>query len=270
MMFSLLTTPSPSSPSTPSTPRMSSQRVESSSSSSGMRLNSMLKLILLSALAVQASAWGSSSSDSDYDVSMYGNSISRDWLYDSSGGMSIQLEGCVWGYVGDSEDSGCLEDSSEDGTESWYQMANCRRAQAVYSVYASTSSHASCNSGNFKETVSFFEMEKVNFAQICAPLLTLAFPLVILKYYHSLLQKMGLSNSFTISLTTMITAPFPMITMMTVAMMMATVIISKTSQCVHQQMGYIMVLAARMMAPFLFCTLTMSTVWFLPVVNTIT
>jgi hypothetical protein len=139
--------------SSPSSERMTSQRV-GSTANSGSRLNSMLKLILLSAIAVQASAWGSSSSSSDsgYDVSMYGNALERDWLYDSSG-MSIQLEGCVWGYVDDNEESGCMEDSSEDGTSSWYQMANCRRAQAVFSVYASSSSHASCNNGNFKETV---------------------------------------------------------------------------------------------------------------------
>jgi hypothetical protein len=128
----------------------------------------MLKLILLSAIAVQASAWGSSSSsDSGYDVSMYGNALERDWLYDSSG-TAIQLEGCVWGYVDDNEESGCMEDSSEDGTSYWYQMANCRRAQAVYAVYASSSSHASCSNGNFKETVSFHETEKDNFAQFCA------------------------------------------------------------------------------------------------------
>jgi hypothetical protein len=159
-MFSPLT-------SSPSAPRMPSQRF-GSSTNSGSRSNSMLKLILLSAIAVQASAWGSSSSsDSGYDVSMYGNALERDWLYDSTG-TSIQLEGCVWGYVDDNEDSGCMEDSSEDGTTYWYQMANCRRAQAVFSIYASSSSHASCNNNNFKETVSFFQMEKDTFVQICA------------------------------------------------------------------------------------------------------
>lgn len=142
MMFSPLTL-------SPSSPTMPSQRI-GSTTSSGSRSNSMLKLIILSAIAVQASAWGSSS-DSGYDVSMYGNALERDWLYDSSG-MSIQLEGCVWGYVDDNEESGCMEDSSEDGTSYWYQMANCRRAQAVFSVYASSSSHASCNNANFKET----------------------------------------------------------------------------------------------------------------------
>jgi hypothetical protein len=61
----------------------------------------------------------------------------------------------MWGYVEDNEDSGCMEDSSEDGTTYWYQMANCRRAQAVYTMYASSSSSsASCNSNNFKESVS--------------------------------------------------------------------------------------------------------------------
>jgi len=114
----------------------------------------LLKVIIISCLALQVSAsWGSgSSSSSEYDASIYGNALERDWLY-SGTGISMKLEGCMWGYVEDNEDSGCMEDSSEDGTTYWYQMANCRRAQAVYSVYASSSSHASCNSGNFKETV---------------------------------------------------------------------------------------------------------------------
>lgn len=80
---------------------------------------------------------------------MYGNALNRDWLYDGSK-ISLELEGCMWGYVEDNEDSGCIEDSSEDGTTYWYQMANCRRAQAVYNLY----SGGSCSSGNFAESVS--------------------------------------------------------------------------------------------------------------------
>jgi hypothetical protein len=233
-------------------------------------LNSMLKLILVSMLAAKASAWGSSSSStSAYDPSLYGNSINREWLYDSAG-MSMKLEGCVWGYVNDGEDSGCMESSSEDGTTYWYQMANCRRAQAVYSVYSSSSGHASCNSANFKETVSFFlELDKVLYAKNCAHLLTIYFLLTIYlrflsfsKYSHSLLPKMGSLNSFTTLLTTIAAAPFLIIIMTTVVvtmMVQATVVITRTSQCVHKQMGAISVLAARMMAPFLFSTIRMLT-----------
>lgn len=112
----------------------------------------VIHVAILCLLAVKdASAWGGG--DDEADVSAFGNSLSRDWLYGSTS-LSLKLEGCIWGYVSDNEDSGCMEDSSEDGTTYWYQMANCRRAQAVYSVYGSGSSSAGCNSGNFKETVS--------------------------------------------------------------------------------------------------------------------
>ena len=93
-----------------------------------------------------AAAWGSSSNE--VDASVYGNALNRDWLYDGST-ISLKLEGCMWGYVEDNEESGCLEDSSEDGTTYWYQMANCRRAQAVYSLYTGSG----CGSG-FVESVS--------------------------------------------------------------------------------------------------------------------
>lgn len=112
----------------------------------------LIQAVMVSMLACQADAWGSSS-NSDFDESVYGNSFTRDWLYDSS--LSFQVEGCVWGYVEDSEESGCLEDSSEDGTTNWYMMANCRRPQVAYSVYASSGSgSASCNSNNFVGSVS--------------------------------------------------------------------------------------------------------------------
>lgn len=109
--------------------------------------------LLLSLLISQSKAnWMSSSSNSG-DMSVFGNSLGRDWLYNSKA-ISIQLEGCVWGYVSDNEDAGCMEDESEDGTTYWYQMANCRRAQAAFTMYASSSSSsASCSSGNLKEAV---------------------------------------------------------------------------------------------------------------------
>lgn len=112
----------------------------------------VLRLLTLSLCAYHAAAWGSSKNQ-EVDSTVYGKSLQRDWL--SSGSISIKLEGCVWGYVEDNEDAGCLDDSSEDGTYYWYQMANCRRAQAVVSVYASSGGFggASCNSGNFQESV---------------------------------------------------------------------------------------------------------------------
>jgi hypothetical protein len=105
-------------------------------------------LVLIGVQAVMAS-WGGSD---ETDTSIFGNSMARDWMSESTAA-SIQLEGCAWGYVGDSEEAGCMENGSQDGTTYWYQMANCRRAQAVFSVYGSTSSSVSCNKNNFKESV---------------------------------------------------------------------------------------------------------------------
>ena len=107
-------------------------------------------LTYLQAVAVLAS-WGGSD---EVDTTIYGNSMARDWMSDSSS-VSIQLEGCAWGYVADGEDAECMENGSQDGTTYWYQMANCRRAQAVFSVYGSSSGSASCNKNNFKESVCF-------------------------------------------------------------------------------------------------------------------
>jgi hypothetical protein len=91
------------------------------------------------------------SSGGTFDTSIYGMSMQRDWLY-SSNSISIKYEGCVWGYVEDREDMSCMDDESGDGTTMWYMMANCRRAQVAYSVYASTGT-TSCGSGDFKETL---------------------------------------------------------------------------------------------------------------------
>jgi hypothetical protein len=104
-------------------------------------------LLLTTLLFSQVGAWGSSSSEIDYSV--YGNGFTRDWLYDGST-LSFQVLGCVWGMVEDSEEAGCLEDESEDGTYNWYMMANCRRPQVAYSVYAGSG----CNSGYFVGSVS--------------------------------------------------------------------------------------------------------------------
>ena len=63
----------------------------------------------------------------------------------------MKLEGCILGYnTADGEDAGCPENESEDGTVYWYQMANCLRPQAVFSLYNSKS----CSSSSFKESVS--------------------------------------------------------------------------------------------------------------------
>ena len=116
--------------------------------------SAILTALLLSSLFTRTFAWGSSSGGGS-DYSIYGNALERDWMYNAKG-ISIKVEGCLWSYWQDKddEDSGCLEESSEDGTTYWYQMSNCRRAQVVWSVYASdSSSNPNCNSGNFKETV---------------------------------------------------------------------------------------------------------------------
>ncbi|KAG7363975.1 hypothetical protein IV203_037177 [Nitzschia inconspicua] len=105
----------------------------------------ILTLFLLIGLLLcsQVSAWGNSGSG-EVDYSIYGNGFTRDWLSDGST-LSFEVLGCVWGMVEDSEEAGCLEDESEDGTYNWYMMANCRRPQVAYSVYTSSS----CNSNNF-------------------------------------------------------------------------------------------------------------------------
>jgi hypothetical protein len=112
----------------------------------GGGLRTALTTTLLSLLACQAMAWGSSAIDAE--LTMYGNVLTRDWLYDGSA-VSMKLQGCVWGFVKDAQDAACLERSSQDGTTYWYMMANCRRAQAVYGLYSGTS----CSNGNFKESV---------------------------------------------------------------------------------------------------------------------
>jgi hypothetical protein len=110
----------------------------------------LLTLTLLSVLASPVKAWGSNgNSNTATDESAYGNIFTQSWLYDSVS-LSLKVEGCIWGNVDDSEDVGCLEDESEDGTVNWYMMANCRRPQVAFSVYGSSSESSSCNSNNLK------------------------------------------------------------------------------------------------------------------------
>lgn len=106
-------------------------------------------LALLYAGSVSGTWMGS---NSDTVLSNFGNTLNRDWLYDSTS-LSIQVDGCIWGYVSDNEDAYCMEDRSSDGTTYWYQMANCRRAQVAFSMYGSSSSSTSCTTTNFKESV---------------------------------------------------------------------------------------------------------------------
>lgn len=101
-------------------------------------------------------AWGSSDDDSTESTAIYGDALSRDWLY-SSTGISLRLEGCVWGYVYSNDNADCMENNSQDGTTYWYQMANCRRAQAVYRMYGTSNGYtASCSNSNFEESVRSF------------------------------------------------------------------------------------------------------------------
>ena len=108
-----------------------------------------LTLSLLLSLASQTEAsWGYNSASSKQDETLYGNTFENNWMYDGS--LSFQVDGCAWGYVEDSEEVGCLEDESDEGTTNWYMMANCRRPQVIFSVYSGTS----CSSGNFVGSVS--------------------------------------------------------------------------------------------------------------------
>lgn len=110
--------------------------------------------LLLSAFTgkVHGTWWnGQGDTKSDADISIFGEALTRDWLYSSSS-ISIKYEGCVVGYSFDNEDAGCPENESEDGTTYWYMMANCMRPQATYSLYASDSS-SGCSSTTFKESL---------------------------------------------------------------------------------------------------------------------
>lgn len=62
--------------------------------------------------------------------------------------------GCRWSYVIRTGDEGCREDESGDGTQYWYQMANCRRANVAYALYDGSSGR--CSKNTFLENVSCF------------------------------------------------------------------------------------------------------------------
>lgn len=116
-------------------------------------VETMLRVALLWSFAspILGANWWQNSDNNEYDSVKFGASVNRDWLY-SSNSIGMKLEGCILGYnTADREDAGCPEDESEDGTTYWYQMANCLRPQAVFSLYNSDS----CGSSNFKESVSY-------------------------------------------------------------------------------------------------------------------
>jgi hypothetical protein len=131
----------------------------SSSSSSSSLMKNIFQVLLLVCCSLlntqhQVQAWGNSGNKNyEGSYSIYGNGYTRDWLYDGST-LSFEVLGCVWGLVYDSEEAGCLEDESEDGTYNWYMMANCRRPQVAYSVYASDSGSSSCGTNTFVGSVS--------------------------------------------------------------------------------------------------------------------
>lgn len=106
------------------------------------------KLLVVSGIILSVGA----SNNNQIDYSIYGMSMQRDWLYDSKT-ISIKNFGCVWGYVDtdNAENMGCMANDSGDGTTSWYQMANCRRAQVAYGMYASSGT-TSCNKKDLKES----------------------------------------------------------------------------------------------------------------------
>jgi hypothetical protein len=111
-------------------------------------MKSLLSLVLFVQLTGEALA----GSSNYYDSSVFGMSMQRDWMYES-GSINMKYEGCVWGYVSDRENMGCMADESGDGTTYWYMMANCRRAQVAYSLYASSNTGGtSCKGGTWQES----------------------------------------------------------------------------------------------------------------------
>jgi len=96
----------------------------------------------------RAAAWGSSSNNAG-DSKFYSNSLNE---WSQSNHIAMKVEGCSWADTDYSENVGCRADDSGDGTQYWYQMANCKRAQVAYSVYASNSGSTSCGSGDYKGT----------------------------------------------------------------------------------------------------------------------
>ena len=124
-----------------------------------------LSLAVLSTAQTPAeAAWGTTSSSS---MEYYSTSQRRDYLYNSKK-INIEYVGCAVGYTrvtGDKEENGegggggCLASSSEDGLSYWFMMSNCKRAQVVFNVFASSGIGGGCSEGTFQESVSFCMVE---------------------------------------------------------------------------------------------------------------
>ncbi|KAL7497012.1 hypothetical protein ACHAWT_005133 [Skeletonema menzelii] len=97
----------------------------------------------------QAAAWGNNKSGQAGDDMFYSNSLNE---WSQSNHIAMEVVGCSFADSDYSEDVGCRGDDSGDGTQYWYQMANCKRAQVAYNVYASSSGKTSCGTGDYVGT----------------------------------------------------------------------------------------------------------------------
>lgn len=97
----------------------------------------------------RAAAWGSNNNNNAGESVYYSNNLNE---WDDASHIAMEVVGCSFADTDYSEDVGCREDESGDGTQFWYQMANCKRAQVAYSVYASSSGTTSCGSGDYVGT----------------------------------------------------------------------------------------------------------------------
>lgn len=101
----------------------------------------------------RAAAWGSNNNNNAGESVFYSNNLNE---WEDASHIAMEVVGCSFADTDYSEDVGCRGDESGDGTQYWYQMANCKRAQVAYSVYASSSGTTSCGSGDYVGTVSVF------------------------------------------------------------------------------------------------------------------
>jgi len=105
-------------------------------------------------LVDRASAWFWQSDQSytpkTYEDGLYSQSHRKYWI-ETKKNLRLHYLGCRWSHTSAGSE-GCREDESEDGTVYWYQMANCRRAQVVYSLYGSDGSSESCQKHSFLDT----------------------------------------------------------------------------------------------------------------------
>lgn len=131
------------------TPQYLSAIMKTSSRPNSLDTSLILALVSTN-IRTALGAWWSGGGSSNNDYSMYGSMLTQEWLSESKS-ISLKYEGCVFGF-NHQEGDGCPENESEDGTTYWYQMANCVRPQAVFSLYASDGNSASCSSSNFKES----------------------------------------------------------------------------------------------------------------------